>query len=91
MRKTEIGKGKFHNQGGQEFKPQTVQTPFGELIVPGFVRVPRMDASARTWRIWKERFVDFKPKEKTLKDVFSDDKKRRRRAAAFLKSKLNGG
>lgn len=62
MKSTDIGSGKLFNQGGQEFKMQWVLTPFGTIKVPGFVRVPKMSASRRTWDVWKKRFVDF-PKQ----------------------------
>jgi len=68
MKKTDIGKGKRYAQGGQEWKQQRVKTPFGELTVPGFVRVPSMKASARTWKIWHERFVE-RPKTLEKEDA----------------------
>lgn len=58
MKKTDIGKGQIYAQGGQEFKSQRVKTPFGILTVPGFVRVPPLSASKRTWRVWYARFVE---------------------------------
>jgi hypothetical protein len=58
MRITDIGKGKLYEQGGQEHKWQTVNTPYGQLDVPSFVRIPRLKASKRTWKVWYKRFIE---------------------------------
>jgi len=62
MKKTDIGKKNTYKQGGQENLTNIVQTPIGEVKVPAFVRVPKLKASKRTWKIWFERFIEFPKK-----------------------------
>lgn len=58
MKRTDIGKGRYHDQGGQEYHKQIVHTPKGPVEISGFVEVPRLTANKRTWKIWFERFID---------------------------------
>lgn len=52
----------YNRDGGQKRKLQEVNTPFGKLTVSCNIRVPKLSASKRTWKIWYKRFVDT-PKE----------------------------
>lgn len=46
-----------NKDGGQKEKIQEVNTPFGKLIIYCNIRVPKLSASKRTWKVWYKRFV----------------------------------
>jgi len=61
MRKTDIPDAPNMNYANsQRIKIQHVQTPFGMIAVDSTVRVPKLSASKRTWKIWFSRFVDIR-------------------------------
>lgn len=42
----------------KHLKTQIVNTPFGKMEISCNIRVPKMSANKRTWKIWYKRFIE---------------------------------